>query len=290
EYGDMQLIAEAWQLMRDGLGMPPDAIADTFAAWNKGVLGSYLVEITADILRVSEPDGSLRVDHILDSAGQKGTGRWTAIDSLETGVPLTLITEAVYARTLSALKQERVALAEHLGGLHPLAPDDAYAKLDAIRDALYAAKIISYTQGFLQMRTAAAEYGWQLDYGDIALLWRAGCIIRSRFLDDIKQAFERDPALPALPFDRFFADALRAAESGWREAVVLGVRTGIPTPALSAALSFYDGYRSARVPANLLQAQRDYFGAHTYQRSDRPAGQRWHTHWTDDRREEAVDD
>lgn len=290
EYGDMQLIAEAWQLMRDALGMSSVEIADTFAAWNDGVLGSYLIEITADILRVTEPDGSLRVDHILDSAGQKGTGRWTAIDSLETGVPLTLVTEAVYARTLSSLKDERVALNKILGGLHPPAVDDRNAMLKAVHDALYAAKIVSYTQGFLQMRQAAVEYDWQLDYGEIALLWRAGCIIRSRFLDDIKQAYDRDPKLLALPFDPFFAAAIRNADHGWREAVILGIRSGIPTPALGAALSFHDGYRSASVPANLLQAQRDYFGAHTYQRTDGPPGTRRHTHWTNDRREESVDD
>ncbi|MCB1925312.1 MAG: decarboxylating NADP(+)-dependent phosphogluconate dehydrogenase [Gammaproteobacteria bacterium] len=290
EYGDMQLIAEAWQLMRDGLGMPATAIADTFAAWNDGVLRSYLIGITADILRVTDADGSLRVDHILDSAGQKGTGRWTAVDALETGVPLTLIAEAVYARMLSSLKEERVALAARLGGRQPVAAADQAAMLQAIHDALYAAKIVSYTQGFLQMRTAAAAYDWQLDYANIALVWRAGCIIRSRFLDDIAQAYERDATLPALPFDDFFADALRGAQAGWREAVAFGIRSGIPTPALSAALSFYDGYRSADLPANLIQAQRDYFGAHTYQRTDRAAQQHWHTRWTDDRQEVAVDD
>jgi len=291
EYGDMQLIAEAWQLMRDGLGMPAAEIADTFARWNRGVLSSYLIEITAEILRVREADGSLRVDHILDAAGQKGTGRWTAIDALEVGVPLTLIAEAVFARTLSSMKAERVAASRHLGGDRPaFSGDDRADMLDAIHDALYAAKIISYAQGFLQMRAAAAEHDWQLAYGEIALLWRAGCIIRSRFLDDIKKAFDRDRALPSLLFDDFFAAALRAAEPGWRRAVTLGVQAGIPLPALGSALSFYDGYRSEVMPASLLQAQRDYFGAHTYQRTDRAPGTRWHTRWTGDLGEEQVDD
>ena len=290
EYGDMQLIAEAWQLMRDGLGMRSDEIADTFAEWNQGVLSSYLIEITADILRVTEADGSPRVDYILDAAGQKGTGRWTAIDSLEVGVPLTLITEAVYARTLSSMKDERVAAAQHLGSQTSPAEDNRDNMLSAIHDALYASKIISYTQGFQQMRAAAKEYDWQLAYGDIALIWRAGCIIRSRFLDDIKNAFERDPDLPSLLFDDFFATALRKADQGWRQAVTLGINKAIPLPALSSALSFYDGYRSATVSANLLQAQRDYFGAHTYRRIDRDPSINWHTRWAEDRREEAVDD
>jgi 6-phosphogluconate dehydrogenase len=289
EYGDMQLIAEAWQLMRDGLGMPSQEIAATFAGWNQGPLASYLIEITAEILKVTEADGSARVDHILDAAGQKGTGRWTAIDALELGVPLTLIAEAVFARTLSAMKQERVAAATRLGDPRPVFDGDRPAMLHAIHDALYAAKIISYTQGFLQMRQAASEHGWQLDYGEIALLWRAGCIIRSRFLDDIKQAFGRYPGLPSLLFDDFFASAVREAQPGWREAVTLGVRMGIPLPALGSALSFYDGYRSAVLPANLLQAQRDYFGAHTYRRMDREAGSSWHTRWTDDQIEEPVE-
>ena len=290
EYGDMQLIAEAWQLMRDGLGMPDQEIAATFESWNQGKLASYLVEITAAILKVTEADGSLRIDHILDAAGQKGTGRWTAIDALKLGLPLTLISEAVFARTLSAMKSERVAAARHLGGGRSPFTGDRQAMLEAIHDALYASKIISYTQGFLQMRMAAEEYGWDLEFGDIALLWRAGCIIRSRFLDDIKCAFERDPKLPSLLFDGFFSAAVRKAERGWREAVSLGIRTGIPLPALASAVSFYDGYRSAVVPANLLQAQRDYFGAHGYQRVDREPESRWHTRWTQDLEEEAVNE
>ena len=290
EYGDMQLIAEAWQLMRDGLGMQPQEIAETFAQWNQGPLASYLIEITARILEVNEADGSPRVDHILDAAGQKGTGRWTVIDALELGVPLTLIGEAVFARTLSALKPERLDAARHLGSVRPAFSGDRDTMIPAIHDALYAAKIISYTQGFMQMRQAAIEYGWTLDFGEIALLWRAGCIIRSRFLDDIKRAFERAPALPSLLFDDFFADAVRGGQKGWRETVALGVNLGIPLPAMGSALSFYDGYRSAVVPANLLQAQRDYFGAHTYRRTDRAAGSSWHTHWTGDLREVAIDD
>jgi 6-phosphogluconate dehydrogenase len=290
EYGDMQLIAEAWQLMRDGLGMPAEAIAETFGRWNEGVLSSYLVEITAEILRVTEADGSLRVDHIRDAAGQKGTGRWTAIDALDLGVPLTLISEAVFARVLSSMKDERVAAAARLGGVPAVYRGDRAAMLQAIHDALYAAKIISYAQGFLQMRVAANEHGWRLAYGEIALLWRAGCIIRSRFLDDIKQAFDRDAGLPSLLFDDFFASALRSADHGWREAVSLGIRSGIPLPAMTAALSFYDGYRSAVVPANLLQAQRDYFGAHSYQRVDREPDASWHTRWTGDLGEERVGD
>jgi 6-phosphogluconate dehydrogenase len=290
EYGDMQLIAEAWQLMRNGLGMPAEAIAETFGRWNEGVLSSYLVEITAEILRVTEADGSLRVDHIRDAAGQKGTGRWTAIDALDLGVPLTLISEAVFARVLSSMKDERVAAAARLGGVPAVYRGDRAAMLQAIHDALYAAKIISYAQGFLQMRVAANEHGWRLAYGEIALLWRAGCIIRSRFLDDIKQAFDRDAGLPSLLFDDFFASALRSADHGWREAVSLGIRSGIPLPAMTAALSFYDGYRSAVVPANLLQAQRDYFGAHSYQRVDREPDASWHTRWTGDLGEERVGD
>lgn len=290
EYGDMQLIAEAWQLMRDGLGMTASEIAETFAQWNRGVLSSYLIEITAAILRVTDADGTPRVDHILDAAGQKGTGRWTAIDALQLGVPLTLISEAVFARTLSAMKDERVAAAQQLGGVTTGFSGDRAAMLKAIHDALYAAKIISYAQGFLQMRTAAVEYGWQLAFGEIALMWRAGCIIRSGFLDDIKKAFDRRHDLPSLLFDDFFAAALRDAAPGWREAVTLGVANGIPLPALASALSFYDGYRSATLPANLLQAQRDYFGAHTYRRTDRDPETRWHTHWSSDQTEVAIDD
>ncbi len=290
EYGDMQLIGEAWQLMRDGLGLSAEQVAETFARWNQGPLSSYLIEITAQILTVTDADGSLRVEHILDAAEQKGTGRWTVIDALELGVPLTLIGEAVFARTLSAMKQERVSAAGRLDWARPDFEGDTAGMIGAIHDALYAAKIISYTQGFLQLRQAAKTYAWALDFGGIALLWRAGCIIRSGFLDHIGQAFGRDPDLPSLLFDDFFADAVQHAENGWRKAVGLGVRSGIPLPALGSALNFYDGYRSAVLPANLLQAQRDYFGAHSYRRTDRDEDSSWHTHWTGGLREVAVDE
>jgi len=288
EYGDMQLIAEAWQLMHQGMGMPMPQLAEVFSEWNQGVLSSYLIEITADILRVNDEDGTPRVLGILDSAGQKGTGRWTAIDALQLGVPLTLIAEAVYARTLSARKDERQQAAQQLPAGGTAYQGDVDSTLAAIHDALYAAKIISYAQGFMQMREAAGEYGWNLAFGDIALLWRAGCIIRSRFLNDIKTAFDRDAALPNLLFDEFFAAAIGKAQAGWRETVGLGVRLGVPLPAMSSALSFYDGYRSSVLPANLLQAQRDYFGAHTYRRVDRPGV--FHTRWTRGAAEERLDD
>ena len=281
EYGDMQLIAEAWDLMHRGLGMEARDIAAVFAAWNQDVLSSYLVEITADILRVEDPDGVPRVTRILDSAGQKGTGRWTAIDALQMGIPLTLIAEAVFARMLSALKDERVQAAGVLGDTPTEILESTPVVLEDLRDALYAAKIVSYAQGFMQMRAAAEENGWQLAYGDIAMLWRAGCIIRSRFLGDIKAAFDRRPDLPNLMLDEFFSKALAGADAGWRRVVVAGVERHVPLPALAAALSFYDGYRSENLPASLIQAQRDYFGAHTYRRTD--AGEQvFHTRWSDE--------
>ncbi len=286
EYGDMQLIAETWHLLDRGLGLPEERVAGIFSEWNQGVLSSYLIDITAQILRVREPDGSLRVRHILDSAGQKGTGRWTAMEALELGVPLTLITEAVHARALSARKAEREqAAARFPRAATPAATPDADAATQAIHDALYAAKIVSYAQGFMQMAEAARENGWNLAFGDIALLWRAGCIIRSCFLDDIARAYRRQPGLANLLLDDFFAAAIREAEAGWRQSVQLGVALGIPLPALSSALAFHDGYRSVVLPANLLQAQRDYFGAHTYRRSDR-GEQVFHTHWSVDGQEE----
>lgn len=279
EYGDMQLIAESWQLMLS-MELPEPEIAEAFRRWNEGVLQSYLIEITADILQVKDKDGTLRVHRILDSAGQKGTGRWTAIDSLQLGAPLTLISEAVYARVLSAFKKERVIVAKRLP-LNPEAFDgDQKSALNDLHDALYASKIISYAQGFMQMRLAAAEYDWNLEYGNIALLWRSGCIIRSRFLTDIKKAFEQNPTLENLILDDFFTDALQAAEKGWRSSCSLGIKRAIPMPAMNAALIFYDGYRSATLSANLLQAQRDYFGAHTYRRIDRGENEVFHTLWT----------
>lgn len=280
EYGDMQLISEAYQLMREGLRMPVDDIQAIFQEWNRGVLDSYLMEITANILGVKDEDGSPLLDKILDSAGQKGTGKWTAISALDLGVPLTLIGEAVFARCLSSLKDERLHAETLLGTATPPFNGDIKNALNAIRDALYASKIISYTQGYMLMREAAAEYDWNLHYGDIALMWRGGCIIRSRFLGNIKAAFNNKPDLDNLLLDPFFNDAIKAAETGWRKATTLGIELGIPLPAFSAALAFFDGYRRGQLPANLLQAQRDYFGAHTYERIDRPRGEFFHTDWT----------
>ena len=291
EYGDMQLIAEAYQLLRQGLNLRTDQVAEVFGRWNQGLLESYLIEITAAILAVRDPDGVPRVDRILDSAGQKGTGQWTAVDALEQAIPLTLIGEAVNARFLSALKSER----ERAAQAFPSTPqawdwDPSQPWVGFVQDALYAAKLVSYAQGFMLLRAASERFGWKLAYGDIALLWRGGCIIRSRFLGDIKRAFDRAPALENLLFDDFFAAAIRQAEAGWRRAVALGIQLGIPLPGFSAALAFYDGYRSARLPASLLQAQRDYFGAHTYARIDAPAERRFHTDWTGDQGERTIDE
>ncbi len=280
EYGDMQLIAEACHLMQHALGMDFDAIADTFATWNQGKLESYLIDITSQILRQKDVDGSPLVTKILDRAGQKGTGLWTAQDALEHAVPLTLIGEAVHARMLSARKEERVAASNLLGGLQaPVPIEQRQAYLNAIHDALYAAKLVSYAQGFMLMQTAAQQYGWHLPYGDIALLWRAGCIIRSRFLGDIKASFEREPVPQSLLQDPYFAGELKQVDAGWRRAVALAVMQGLPAPALSSALAFFDGYRCADGSANILQAQRDFFGAHGYQRVDRDPALRFHTHW-----------
>lgn len=280
EYGDMQLICEAYQMMREGLGMSGDEIQQVFAEWNEGVLDSYLIEITRDILTVKEDDGSLLIDHILDTAGQKGTGKWTGMNALELGIPLTLIGEAVFSRCLSALKDERVTASKVLPAKAGKFEGDKQEMINAIRDALYASKIISYAQGYMLMREAAKTYGWELNYGGIALMWRGGCIIRSRFLGNIRDAFERDPKLNNLLLDQFFIDAITEALPGWRKAVGCAISIGIPAPSFSSALSFYDGYRSERLPANLLQAQRDYFGAHTYERLDKPRGEFFHTNWT----------
>ncbi|MGC9386922.1 MAG: decarboxylating NADP(+)-dependent phosphogluconate dehydrogenase [Hydrogenovibrio sp.] len=279
EYGDMQLISEAYQLMREGLGMSADECREVFAKWNRGVLDSYLIEITADILTFKDEDGEPLVDKILDAAGQKGTGKWTGISSLEMGVPLTLITESVYARCLSSLKNERMEVAKHFPRVEQSLDVDKEAMLQAIHDALYAAKIISYAQGYMLMSQAAKEFQWDLNYGGIALMWRGGCIIRSTFLGEIKKAYDADANLTSLLKAPFFEQAIKAAEANWRQAVVFGVQSQIPTPALSSALAFFDGYRSERVAANLLQAQRDYFGAHTYERVDAPRGQFFHTDW-----------
>jgi 6-phosphogluconate dehydrogenase len=281
EYGDMQLICEAYHLLKVGLGMSYDEMHNVFAEWNKGVLDSYLIEITRDILAYKDKDGAPLVEKILDAAGQKGTGKWTVIDSMELGIPITLIAEAVYARCVSALKEERVAASKVLTGRPgKLAVADRKAFVDAIRDALYASKITSYTQGYMLMRAAAKEYGWNLNYGGIALMWRGGCIIRSRFLGKIREAFDRNPNLSNLLLDSYFKGEIDRCQNGWREAVAAAVKAGIPVPAFSTALAFYDSYRSASLPANLLQAQRDYFGAHTYERVDKPRGQFFHTNWT----------
>ena len=280
EYGDMQLICEAYQLMRDGLGMSNEEMRDAFAAWNETELDSYLIEITRDILGYKAANGESVVDHILDTAGQKGTGKWTAIAALDEGVPLTLIGEAVFARCLSAMKEERVAAAGAFPRTIPAFAGDKAAFIENIRKALYASKIISYAQGYTLMRSAAKTYGWNLNYGGIALMWRGGCIIRSVFLGKIKEAYDKDPGLENLLLDGYFRETIQGLVPAWREVVAYAVKTGIPVPAFSSALSYFDGYTTARLPANLLQAQRDYFGAHTYERIDQPRGQFFHTNWT----------
>lgn len=280
EYGDMQLICEAYHMMKEYLGMTPDEMHEVFKEWNEGELNSYLIEITRDILAYKDNDGSPIVEKILDTAGQKGTGKWTSIASLDEGIPLTLIGEAVYARCLSAIKEERVAASKVLTGPRPKFEGDRKAFIEDIRNALYASKIISYAQGYTLMKAAAKTYGWDLNYGGIALLWRGGCIIRSVFLGKIKEAFDKNPDLTNLLLDPFFKEKIEKAQAGWRRVVSAAVMNGIPVPAFSSALSYYDGYRSARLPANLLQAQRDYFGAHTYERVDRPRGEFFHTNWT----------
>ncbi len=292
EYGDMQLICEAYSLLRDGLGLDHEELHDVFAEWNRGELDSYLIEITRDIFSVRDPaTGKPLVDLILDQAGQKGTGRWTGQQALELGVPTTLITEAVFARDLSARKEERVRAGRVLrgpaGGPERFrASADREGFIESVRRALYASKIVSYAQGFVQLREAAARYGWDLDCGRIALLWRGGCIIRAAFLERIKEAFDRDPKLENLLLDGYFRDAAGSAQDDWRQVVATAARIGVPVPAFGAALGYYDGYRSARLPHNLLQAQRDYFGAHTYQRIDQPGT--FHTDWLRLRREPTV--
>lgn len=279
EYGDMQLICEAYHLMRDGLGMRADEMHQVFAAWNNTELNSYLIEITADILAHKE-NGEIVVDMILDRAGQKGTGKWTSITALDEGVPLTLISESVFSRCLSAQKEERVKAASLYPREIPAFAGDRDAFIESIRKALYASKIISYAQGFALMRSAAKTHNWVLDYGSIALIWRGGCIIRSAFLEKIKDAYVKNPALDNLLLDDFFAQTLKEHLSAWREVVAYAVKSGIPMPAFSSALSWFDGYTCESLPANLLQAQRDYFGAHTYERIDSPSGKFFHTNWT----------
>jgi 6-phosphogluconate dehydrogenase len=280
EYGDMQLICEAYNLLKTGLGMTADAMHNVFAEWYKGELNSYLIEITRDILAFKDTDGQPLVDKILDTAGQKGTGKWTVISSQELGIPITLMAEAVYARCVSAMKDERVAAAKKLKGPKPLIKGDPKKIIEDIRQALYASKIVSYAQGYQLMRAAAKEHKWNLNYGGIALMWRGGCIIRSAFLGDIKKAFDKNSKLTNLLLDPFFRKAIRICQRSWRNVVAIAAKKGIPVPAFSTALAFYDAYRSERLPANLLQAQRDYFGAHTYERIDKPRGEFFHTNWT----------
>ena len=284
EYGDMQVIAEAYHLMRVGLGMSYCEMASVFRRWGDGLLDSYLIDITADILDHTGERGEPTLELILDAAGQKGTGKWTVISSLHLGYPMTLVAEAVYARVVSALHNQRIeaaaVLGSRVGQLGSLRQGEGDGFVEAIHDALYASKIVSYAQGFMLLGAASKEHGWDLDYGRIAQLWREGCIIRAAFLDDITVAFARRPDLPSLLLDEFFVEALRKAEAGWRRVVAAAVGSGIPVPAYSSALAFYDAYRSSRLPANLVQAQRDYFGAHTYERIDRPRGEFFHTDWT----------
>jgi 6-phosphogluconate dehydrogenase len=280
EYGDMQMICETYQMMKEGLGLSNQEMHEAFAEWDKGELNSYLIEITRDILGYKDEDGKDVIDLILDTAGQKGTGKWTAIEALNLGQPLTLIGEAVFARCLSALKEERVAASKVLSGPKPKFSGDKKSFINDLRQALYASKIVSYAQGYQLMRAAAAEHKWNLNYGGIALMWRGGCIIRSIFLGKIKEAFDKNPDLTNLLLDPFFKDAVEKAQPAWRNVVTTAVQMGIPIPATSSALTFYDGYRHERLPANLLQAQRDYFGAHTYERVDKPRGEFFHTNWT----------
>ncbi len=279
EYGDMQLIGEAYQLLQDHLGLSAAEMSAIFAEWNKGELDSYLIQITSEILAFQDTDGTPLVNKILDTAGQKGTGKWTVISSAELGQPVTLISEAVYARTISSFKEQREAASDVLSGPRPDGKGDREL-IEQIRQALYASKIVSYAQGYMLMRAAATEYGWELNYGGIALMWRGGCIIRSRFLGDIKAAFDQTPDITNLLLDPFFTEATAKAQTAWRSVVSTAVQVGVPVPAMSTALAFYDGYRTAKLPANLLQAQRDYFGAHTYERIDMSRGEFVHTNWT----------
>ena len=280
EYGDMQLICEAYQIMRDLLHMSADEMHLVFKEWNKGDLDSYLIEITRDILAFKDADGKPLVDKILDTAGQKGTGKWTAVAALDQGIPLTLIGEAVFSRCLSAVKEERIKASKVLHGPSPAISTDKTKFINDLKDALYASKIVSYAQGYALMRSAAVEYKWDLNYGGIALMWRGGCIIRSVFLGKIKEAFVNNPSLTNLLLDPFFKDKVEKAQKGWRNLVSTAAVNGIPVPAISSALGYFDGYRCEKLPANLLQAQRDYFGAHTYERTDKPRGQFFHTNWT----------
>ena len=280
EYGDMQLISEAYHLMKNLLGMNYEEMHEVFKEWNTGELDSYLIEITRDILAFRDEDGEPMLEKILDTAGQKGTGKWTGIEALDLGIPLTLIGEAVFARCLSALKEERVEASKVLSGPDPSFTGDREGFVGDIKQALYASKIVSYAQGYTLMREAAKEYDWDLNYGEIALLWRGGCIIRSVFLSKIKEAFDKNNDLSNLLLDPFFKEKVESAQEGWRRVLATAVSNGVPVPAMTTALNYFDGYRSERLPANMLQAQRDYFGAHTYERVDKPRGEFFHTNWT----------
>jgi len=285
EYGDMQLICEAYDILKHALGLSNQELFEVFRDWNDDILDSYLIEITRDILTVAdnEGDGDL-VDRILDTAGQKGTGRWMCQHALELGVPTTLVTEAVYARCLSSQKDARVRASEVLAGPEGAFDGDKAQFIEDVKQALYASKLVSYAQGYVQLNAAAQEFGWKLNNGPIALLWRGGCIIRSVFLQDIKNAFDKNPDLENLLLDDFFKEAVENAQPSWRRVVSTAVQLGIPVPAFTSALTYFDGYRRARLPANLLQAQRDYFGAHTYERTDKPRGEKFHTDWIRERK------
>lgn len=280
EYGDMQLICEAYQIMKDLLGLTHDEMYNVFKEWNSGELDSYLIEITRDILAFKDEDGSPLVEKILDTAGQKGTGKWTVLASLDVGAPLTLIGEAVYGRTLSSMKDERVEASKVLSGPVPKFDGNKKEFIEDLKKALYASKIVSYAQGYVLMRYAAKEFGWNLNNGGIALMWRGGCIIRSVFLGKIKEAFDKNPELTNLLLDPFFKEKIESSQESWRRVVAAAVTNGIWIPAFSTALNYFDGFRNGRLPANLLQAQRDYFGAHTYERIDKPRGEFFHTNWT----------
>jgi 6-phosphogluconate dehydrogenase len=280
EYGDMQLICEGYQLMTSLMGLDHSEMHDVFAKWNEGDLDSYLIEITRDIMAVNDEDGSPLVTKILDTAGQKGTGKWTGITALDLGIPLTLIGESVFARCLSAIKEERVEASKVIGGPKPSFDGDKEQFLSDLGDALYGAKLVSYAQGFSLMRAASDQNDWDLNYGNVALMWRGGCIIRSGFLGKIREAFNKNAELPNLLLDDYFRDKIVAAQDGWRRVCSKALEQGVPVPALSSALCYFDGYRTERLPANLLQAQRDYFGAHMYERTDKPRGEFFHTNWT----------
>ncbi len=281
EYGDIQLICEVYQLLKDGLGLSPDELAEVFGEWNKGELDSYLIEISKTIFAKKDEDGTPLLDKILDTAGQKGTGKWTAISALDLGMPVTLIGESVFARCLSALKEQRVEASKVLQGpKKKKTTAERAAFIEMVRRALYCSKMVSYAQGYMLLRAAEKEFGWKLNMGGIALMWRGGCIIRSIFLGNIKAAYDKNPDLTNLLLDEFFSSALNKYQEDWRKAIVQAIELGVPTPALSAGLTFFDGFRTANLPANLLQAQRDFFGAHTYERVDKPRGEFFHTNWT----------